>query len=219
MDILEMLTKQAGELYPEDLEVIRAELSAGNYSDIYRAQCNARLDEVKLWLENRNAPEAKDTKDVRKQNGTNMFMDVTDLLPDKNGAKASSQSAEQAAINAIKQIRARPSYKQDFKKYIQNSGVVNADFVEKHYAFFEPWELAAILSLIQMGEAFLEKYFDALDHHGISRYQKFSEAFFMKHYNELNAKTVLENGPNEWRRKENRSRQLDVFLRLKGVRK
>ena len=68
-----------------------------------------------------------------------------------------------------------------------------------------------------MGEPFLEKYFGALDHDKIARYQLFSEAFFMKHYSQMDATIVLQHGKNEWRKKENRSKQLDVFLRLKGV--
>ena len=69
----------------------------------------------------------------------------------------------------------------------------------------------------QLGEPFLEKYFGALDHDKIARYQLFSEAFFMKHYAQMDATIVLQHGKNEWRKKENRSKQLDVFLRLKGV--
>jgi hypothetical protein len=33
----------------------------------------------------------------------------------------------------------------------------------------------------------------------------------------MDATIVLQHGKNEWRKKENRSKQLDVFLRLKGV--
>ena len=51
----------------------------------------------------------------------------------------------------------------------------------------------------------------------IARYQLFSEGFFMKHYAQLDVNIVLGHGKNEWRKKENRSKQLDVFLRLKGV--
>ena len=68
-----------------------------------------------------------------------------------------------------------------------------------------------------MPEEFLEKYFGALNKDKIARYQCFSESFFMKHYSQLDATVVLTKGKNEWRKKENRSKQLDVFLRLKGV--
>jgi len=69
----------------------------------------------------------------------------------------------------------------------------------------------------QVDESFLEKYFCSLDPKKISRYQKFSESFFMHHFNQLDADLILKRGLNEWCAKENRSKQLDVFLRLKGV--
>ena len=97
------------------------------------------------------------------------------------------------------------------------NGQIDADFVDTHYSFFQPWELDAIISVKQMGEDFIEKYFGALDHDKIARYQQFSEVFFMKHFSQMDYTIVLEHGKNEWRKKENRSKQLDVFLRLKGV--
>ena len=69
----------------------------------------------------------------------------------------------------------------------------------------------------QFSEDFLEKYFSLLDADKIARYQLFSEKFFIRHYARMNAETVLTKGKNDWRKKENRSSQLDVFLRLKGV--
>ena len=38
-----------------------------------------------------------------------------------------------------------------------------------------------------------------------------------KHFSDFDAETVLKRGKNEWRKKENRSKQFAVFLRLKGV--
>lgn len=66
-------------------------------------------------------------------------------------------------------------------------------------------------------EEFLEKYFGALNLDKLARYQQFSESFFIRHFRQLDIGVVLEHGKNEWRKKENRSKQLDVFLRLKGV--
>ena len=56
-----------------------------------------------------------------------------------------------------------------------------------------------------------------LDAEKIARYQLFSEKFFIKHFSQLDAEIVLTKGKNDWRKKENRSAQLDVFLRLKGI--
>ena len=92
---------------------------------------------------------------------------------------------------------------------------MDADFVDKNYGLFKSWEIGAIISVKQMGEPFLEKYFGALDLEKVARYQEFSEQFFMKHFSQLDATIVLTKGKNAWRKKENRSKQLDVFLRLK----
>ncbi|MCR5783783.1 MAG: hypothetical protein K6G90_13735 [Clostridia bacterium] len=94
---------------------------------------------------------------------------------------------------------------------------MDADFVDKHLSYFKPWELDAIISVKQMPEEFLEKYFGVLDHAKIARYQQFSESFFIKHFSQLDTEIVLRYGKNPWRKKENRSKQLDVFLRIKGV--
>ena len=68
-----------------------------------------------------------------------------------------------------------------------------------------------------LSEDFLEKYFASLDADKIARYQLFSEKFFIRHYAQMDAEIVLTKGKNDWRKKENRSSQLGVFLRLKGV--
>ncbi|NLE21088.1 MAG: hypothetical protein GX623_09770 [Clostridiales bacterium] len=96
--------------------------------------------------------------------------------------------------------------------------MINEAFLDAHFTLFQPWEMGAVVSVIPLGEAFLEKYFTELDPEKIARYQAFSEVFFMKHFAKLDPSLVLEKGRNEWRKKENRSTQLDVFLRLKGVR-
>ena len=116
-------------------------------------------------------------------------------------------------INKIKENQSS----KEFKKFIASHELVDADFVDKNYGLFEAWEIGAIISVKQMGEAFLEKYFGALDLDKVARYQEFSEQFFMKHFSQLDATIVLTKGKNTWRKKENRSKQLDVFLRLKGV--
>ena len=94
---------------------------------------------------------------------------------------------------------------------------VNEAFIDQNIVFFMPWELSAILMTMNLSEAFLEKYFASLDAEKIARYQLFSEKFFIRHFSQLDAETVLTKGKNDWRKKENRSAQLDVFLRLKGI--
>ena len=127
-------------------------------------------------------------------------------------------SWEDIVFADIKSMRERDGYKELFKKYISDNDKIDSNFVDKHYSFFCQWELDAIAATKQLDEDFLEKYFGALDKYKISRYQCFSEGFFMKHYSQLDAKVVLTQGKNQWRKSGKRSKQLDVFLRLKGVR-
>ena len=124
---------------------------------------------------------------------------------------------EKIIFNEIEAIRKDKIYKTRFKDYVEKNSKIDSKFVDDNYSFFESWELDAVISVKQMGEEFLEKYFGALDHDKIARYQIFSESFFMKHWPALDPDIVLEHGKNDWRKKENRSKQLDVFLRLKGV--
>ena len=70
---------------------------------------------------------------------------------------------------------------------------------------------------IMFSEEYLESYFGVLDHKMIAQYQLFSESFYMRHYADLDAETVLSKGVNTWRDKAQRSKQLEVFLRIKGV--
>ena len=218
MEILEMLAKQADELYPEDLDVIEAEIATSEYSEDYKRKCYEKLSEVKKWLESKDdSSENKQPDDpVHKKNGKGLFLDLADVIP-ASGDKKSAVTVEQTIVNDISRIRRLDSYKSEFKKYINKTKEIDSSFIETHISFFQPWEMGTILTEKQMGEAFLEKYFDALDHNKIARCQEFSESFFMKHFAKLDTKLVLEHGVNEWRKKDKRSKQLDVFLRLKGV--
>ena len=155
-------------------------------------------------------------KRSRKNAAGDPLVDLIDLVP-KEADPSASLSTTELIRRDVASMRDEKTYKTRFKKYVEERPEIDSAFVDANYSFFRPWELDAIVSVRQMTEEFLEKYFGALDREKIARYQTFSEAFFMKHYSQMNAETVLEHGKNEWRKKENRSRQLDVFLRLKGV--
>lgn len=214
MDILEILKKSGKDLYPEDLDFFETELATGgNYNAAYQAECRALIKQIRNW---QKAPAP--TEDLAKAKGKTdgIEMDISKVAP-QNANPAMEMPKDQRLFLDITNMRDDSSYKTKFKKRIQDADFVDAAFIEKHFAFFKEWELNAILSVKQLGEPFLEKYFGALDHDKIARYQLFSEAFFMKHYAQMDATIVLQHGKNEWRKKENRSKQLDVFLRLKGV--
>jgi len=214
MDILEILKKSGKDLYPEDLDFFETELATGgHYNAAYQAECRALIKQIRNWKK-ASAPSDDPAKAKGKSGG--IEMDISKVAP-KEANPVMDMPQDQRLFLDITKMRDDSSYKTKFKKRIQEAAFVDAAFIEKHFAFFKEWELNAILSVKQLGEPFLEKYFGALDHDKIARYQLFSEAFFMKHYAQMDATIVLQHGKNEWRKKENRSKQLDVFLRLKGV--
>ena len=120
----------------------------------------------------------------------------------------------QADLNAM---RLSDKYKSSFRTYIKTHEEFDERFVDDNFGIFEEYEIEAILSELTFSEQFLEKYFSVLDKDKIARYQLFSESFYQKHFSDFDAETVLKKGKNEWRKKENRSKQFAVFLRLKGV--
>ena len=214
MDILEILKKSGKDLYPEDLDFFETEIATGGHYDAaYQAECRALMKQIRNWKK-ASAPSDDPAKAKGKSGG--IEMDISKVAP-KEANPVMDMPQDQRLFLDITNMRDDSSYKTKFKKRIQEADFVDAAFIEKHFAFFKEWELNAILSVKQLGEPFLEKYFGALDHDKIARYQLFSEAFFMKHYAQMDATIVLQHGKNEWRKKEKRSKQLDVFLRLKGV--
>ena len=214
MDILEILKKSGKDLYPEDLDFFETELATGgNYNAAYQAECRALIKQIRNW---KKAPAPIEKTATARGESGGIEMDISKVAP-KEANPVMDMPQDQRLFLDITKMRDESSYKTKFKKRIQEADFVDAAFIEKHFAFFKEWELNAILSVKQLGEPFLEKYFGALDHDKIARYQLFSEAFFMKHFSQLDYTIVLQHGKNEWRKKEKRSKQLDVFLRLKGV--
>lgn len=220
MEILEILKNSKDEIYPEDLDFFETELATGEYDEAYIAACKKQIALLRNWMAEKDAPaEETGAENSKSSNSTGktLVMGIGDVAPESANPAAASMSPEDLIFSDIKALREIDSYKTRFKKYVKEKPEIDSAFVDAHYSFFLPWELDAIVSVIQLGEAFLEKYFGALDKDKIARYQCFSESFFMKHYSQLDATVVLTQGKNEWRKKENRSKQLDVFLRLKGV--
>lgn len=220
MEILEILKNSKEDIYLEDLEFFETELETGDYAESYIVECKKQIKLVRKWLcgkDEIDTPQSEQEKTPKKQSKASLVMSIHDVAPETANPIAATMSAEDIIISDIKSMRENDSYKSKFKKYIQDTAEIDDVFVDKHYSFFLQWELDAIVSIKQLSEEFLEKYFGALDKNKIARYQTFSESFFMKHYSQLDATIVLTKGKNEWRKKEKRSKQLDVFLRLKGV--
>ncbi|MDO5326052.1 MAG: hypothetical protein Q4G00_04930 [Clostridia bacterium] len=214
MDVLSILTNNGKDLLPEELDLLRAELDTGDYDAGYIASCKALIREIENWRH-----ETRTGEHTQKPVPEQMMVPHDKLVPSSAGGIPVPPPVppEKMVASDLQRMRTEKDYKSAFKKYVKESGIVNEDFVVAHFVLFKDWELSAMLACIPFGEEFLEKYFNILDHKAIALHQLFSESFFMKHYAELDAETVLARGVNPWRDKALRSKQLDVFLRIKGV--
>lgn len=226
MEILKILEGSGKDLYLEDLDFFETELATGGpYDADYREKCESRIHELRAWLNSapaaaekvsQPAPASGEKEDAKAPKG--VMFGLGDVIPEQGEGSAPQMKPEELVFHDIRAMREAGDYKVRFKQYVSQSQIIDAAFVDAHFSFFRQWELDTIVAAKQLGEAFLEKYFDALDHGKIARHQVFSESFFMKHFPQLDATVVLKHGKNDWRSKKKRSKQLDVFLRLKGVR-
>ena len=222
MDILGILKQPGQTLYRDDLDCLLTELDTGGYEPAYIQNCRQIIAGLQENLGKPCSPQPQEepqeeSQDEPRQAGS-LVLALQELAPQTNNPVFHKQSQLDIIENALTLLRKDSKYKSKFKEFAKEHKQLDAAFLDQHHALFTDWERSAMLSVRQMGEEFLEKYFDALDPEAISRHQQFSEGFFMKHFAQLDHAVVLQHGKNEWRLKENRSRQLDVFLRLKGVR-
>lgn len=211
MQVLEILKKNGAELYPEDLAFFEAELDTGDYPQEYIDQCKDLIAEIR----NQNKQAAKPK--VQDVIPSNILVDPDKLVPGTKPKEKTPQDRLNELTHALNQMRTAANYKTRFKQYLADHPEIDEAFIDRNIAVFQSGELESILMVMPLSEDFLDKYFSSLDADKIARYQLFSEKFFIRHYAKMDAEIVLTKGKNDWRKKENRSSQLDVFLRLKGV--
>lgn len=208
MKILEILETPEIELYPEDFAFFEVELDTGDYTEEYRESCRQKMATLRQSTEpvpttETILPEAKPA--------------VSKAVPKPTVAPENPEKFSGTILDEIEHLRQEKTYRSDFNKYLTKTKQINAEFVDVNFNFLTYWEINTILRRRKLGEDFLEKHFYALNRTTISRYQTFSESFFMRHYDQLDCKLVLQAGKNPWKDPDKRSRQLDVFLRLRGV--
>ena len=211
MQVLEILKKNGVELYPEDLAFFEAELDTGDYPQEYIDQCKDLIAEIRNQKKQAAKPKLKDVIP------SNILVDPDKLVPGAKPKEKTPQERLNELTHALNQMRTAANYKTRFKQYLADHPEIDLAFIDQNIALLQPGELESILMVMPLSEDFLDKYFTSLDADKIARYQLFSEKFFIRHYAQMDAEIVLTKGKNDWRKKENRSSQLDVFLRLKGV--
>lgn len=208
MNILEILETPEIELYPEDFSFFEVELDTGDYTEEYRERCRQKMAALRQHTEPIPTVET-------------ILPEPTPAMPKAvtkpTAVPESPEKFSGTILDEIEHLRQEKTYRSDFNKYLTKTKQINTEFVDANFNFLTYWEINTILRRRPMGEDFLEKHFLALNPTTISRYQTFSESFFMRHYDKLNWELVLQAGKNPWKDPDKRSKQLDVFLRLRGV--
>lgn len=215
MNILEILETPEVELYPEDFEMLEVELDTGDYTEEYREECREKLAVLRQLAGKKSELVPTVEKVV-----TDKKHDEKHIEPEVAPVPAVAEELPKASLtifDEIKNLRQRSTYKAEFNKLLTKVKEIDGKFADVNFNFLTSWEIKTILRRRQVGEEFLEKHFLALDHSTISKYQTFSESFFMRHFDQLDCELVLQKGKNPWKEKDKRSKQLTVFLRLRGV--
>lgn len=244
MDVREILRSDAAGLLEEELEMLEEELATGDYDSVYRTECAKLIEDerhtrkvaqtkAKAAVTTGGGPDgmapkpigegsrkAVTTSSAKVQIPHDVSPSVTvsaDSLSPYNTVNMPKKTPYETVSADVAAIRRSEKRKSMFREYLRKQPLIDEAFLDAHLSFFDDWEMGAILDHIKLSEAFLEKYLSALDADKVATTQQFSEEFFMKHYSAFDAKLVLLKGKNAWRSKEQRSRKLDTFLRLKGV--
>lgn len=227
MDIKEILQANGSQLLDEELDMLEEELAGGEYDARYRQACENLLHSERRLRRTQNARAGKVTGGdgvarKRKKASLPSVVAVSAMTPEGelspfNKVEVPVKSAFEIVSADLAAIRRSDKRKSLFREYIAAQSRVDEAFLDEHFSLFDEWEMGVILEKKKLSEAFLEKYFDALDADHVARKQLFSEEFFMKHYAAFDAQAVLKRGKNPWRKKDKRSKKLDTFLRLKGV--
>lgn len=247
MDIKGILANQWAELLDVDLSSLEEELATGGYDSSYVLECNDAIWRIrrertdafrKELLAQKGLDEgpkaskpatAKPVAKIVKEPGKKpelsvnvplsesvMAVPTSELSPYGTPAAQPEPTEGEKLMRQLELIRQAAKPLDELEKYLMGSPFDEA-FIERNISVFRGAELSVVLGCYGFDEAFLERYFNVFDAGDIAKTQRFSEEFFMRHYAELDAQTVLEQGVNGWRKKGARSKKLDMFLRLKGV--
>ena len=215
MNILDILKNRKNELYLHELEFFVAELKTGDYSKEYVKECLTLISDIKKMKKPQNVNVIKELSDSF--DSKSILINPSDLIDGYKCSNKEDLSCEEQVKVEIVRLRKKSDYNTLFMNFVNECDLLDEPMIENIFNFLTPFELSTLIELRKFSETFLDKFFADLDHSKIAKHQYFSEDFFIRHYNDLNYNTVLQKGINEWRKRENRSNRLNVFLRLKGV--
>lgn len=224
MDILGMLQNDMDELCEEDIKMIQEELDVGDYTYEYKQQCRLFILKVTNYFEEKKKEKAytgpvglssqllKKEEEVvvitTKSEETNEIMDISPQY---------EINYVEEFRETIKKMRSMSNPEKRFIEFIDSKDYITNEFIDQNMNEFSEHERGMLLQNRQFSEEFLNKYFDILDRGMIAINQLYSEEFFMRHFDKLPTKLVLTRSKNSWKAKTKRSKKLDSFLRIKGV--
>ena len=205
MDIYKILTEDSDSVLMEDLNFFEIELATGNYEKEYVDKCLQLINDIRTF------------RMIKfKQSISNEKPD-TNSTTETNPKNQTSVSSNDFIKKQIIQYRSYSNYNAFMLLQLLKDNNVGEAYIDKNFDFFQPYEMNVLLQSIDFSEKFIEKYMNLLDCKIVSKYQLFSEEFFMKHFDKLNYTLVLKQGKNPWKNKNARSTKLNVFLKLKGI--
>ena len=197
MNIKEILLTQEAELLDIDLDCLEEQLETGDYDYHYAKSCKATIAAIRQ--KRRQAVEQQRQSQRKPSEKPELpQIPLEELSPHSAPSQSAGRSAlskDQQVMSAIEATRVGDGSQSAFIKLVRNTPELDERFVKAHINELSKSELSTLIERMS-----------------------FSEEFFIKHFTDLSATTVLKQGKNSWRKKENRSNKLDAFLRLKGVR-
>lgn len=226
MDILGMLQNDMDELCEEDIAMIEQELAVGTYTEEYKSQCRLHILQITHHFEQKKKEKVYQTAQSQGLS-TRLFMQEADVTviasvePESGGIvleeKRQDKTKAEIFREELRKMREMSEPAKRFTDYIDDNDFITNEFIDQSFNEFSESERNILLRKRTFTEEFLDKYFSVLDKGTLVMNQLFSEEFFMKHYNDMPVKLVLTKSKNPWRTKAKRSKKLDTFLRLKGV--
>ena len=211
LDILELLSNKNNKFYNDDFDMLISELEIGDYDSTYVKKCKELINQLK----HKSYIDTKQRHYEGDDNLNNFYRKASQVNP--NESSDDSISITDKIKLEIETIRKNSRYLKSFVSYVKSSNVINEKFINDNFDFFIIDEINELMKTMDFSEEFLERYFNVLSHDMLSKYQTFSEEFFMKHFIHINAKNALQNKNNIWSDSNNRSSKFETFLRLKGI--
>ena len=207
MEVLEMLKEQGDKLTNEELKFLIDELNTGSYSADYKEECFGIIDQIK-----------KNRKHDKKEKGKNTIHTVI-MTPEeiKDRLDKNALNVEDRFFRDLEIARMTNSGDQIIEKYI-NDKLLDGDFFLKNLKKFKEPEVRKILELIELSEKQIKELFGLVPQGAIELTQKITEDFFIKHFDELDIKSLKKNKVTDWIINPSlRSKKIVIFLKMKGV--